>query len=262
MATLNHDPIEPIPGFEDLFMVHGEHRFAPGFYISRNMTIVRNKSNGDLTLISPMKLSEDGLNALKELGNVKYLLRLGHFHGADDMWYKEKFADNGVEIWAVGKSESYPEDKVPVDKYIGEEDVEDFKKVFPLGNSEEETKLILFKNTKETAAEGAILVKKSLNTTSEKKGLLLTVDALQYFGNYTYFNCMGRFLSPKVGFKDMCIGPPWPPASTAEGKSCRSDFELICEEDFDMLFSAHGTLCESGAKEGVKKAIVITYGEK
>ena len=57
--------------------------------ITRNMAIVRH--DGALTVINPMRLDAAGETALRALGEVRHVLRLGCFHGLDDPYYVDTF---------------------------------------------------------------------------------------------------------------------------------------------------------------------------
>ncbi len=85
-----HGDIET--AFPNVYFVMGTSR--PNFegmtwQFSRNMTIVR---DGDvLTLINAVRLNEDGLRALDQLGQVKNVVKLGSFHGIDDAFYVDRY---------------------------------------------------------------------------------------------------------------------------------------------------------------------------
>ena len=49
-------------------------------------------------LINSLRLDEEGLAKLDELGKVTDVIRLGGFHGSDDPFYKERY---GATSWAI-----------------------------------------------------------------------------------------------------------------------------------------------------------------
>ena len=59
------------------------------------MGIIR--EDGDVTLINPIRLNEDGEKQLKSLGNVRRVIRLDSFRGVDDPYYVERFQ---TEFWS------------------------------------------------------------------------------------------------------------------------------------------------------------------
>jgi hypothetical protein len=87
-----HDPIEPIA--DDVFMVRGSIRLNALMRITRNMAIVRH--GGELTLIDPIRLDAAGETQLRDLGEVKRILRVGPMHGVDDPYYVDTFK---AEFW-------------------------------------------------------------------------------------------------------------------------------------------------------------------
>ena len=106
-----HDPIEEIA--TDLFMVRGSIRMNALMRITRNMAIIRHQ--GELSLVNPIRLDEEGERQLLALGDIKRILRLGPMHGLDDPYYVECFR---AEFWAQGESEIYPgaEDRAEADR--------------------------------------------------------------------------------------------------------------------------------------------------
>lgn len=92
-----HDEIQQV--FPDIFFVKGVVRVTAGtlfpIMFSRNMTVVR--QGKDLVLVNSMRLTEDGLKELDNLGNVKHVIRLGGLHGMDDPFYKERY---GATVWS------------------------------------------------------------------------------------------------------------------------------------------------------------------
>ncbi len=98
-AATPHYKIEEI--FEDVFFVTGSVVMAPGFQISRNMIIVR--SGTALTLISTVRLDDEGLKALDTLGKVEHVIKLGSYHlgahnGLDDPFYVDRY---DAKLWAM-----------------------------------------------------------------------------------------------------------------------------------------------------------------
>ena len=97
--------------------------------------------------------------------------------------------------------------------------------------------------------EGAILLE-------GEGGLLITCDAIQHYGDYSYNNLPARLMMPFIGFpKTTLVGPIWLKMLTPEGGSLKGTFERLLELEFDRLLAAHGTLLESGAHAAVKAAI-------
>lgn len=77
---------------DGLWVVHGAFSMAPlGILaVPRTMVVVRH-SGGRLCLIHTMRLDEAGEAALRALGKVDSVVRLGSFHGVDDDYYVRTF---------------------------------------------------------------------------------------------------------------------------------------------------------------------------
>ena len=223
-----HDPIEEIA--PDVFMVRGSVRMNALMRITRNMAIVRHA--GELSLANPIRLSADGERQLRDLGDVKRILRLGPMHGLDDPYYVDEFR---AELWAPGESEAYPEPKADQLLTPGAE--------LPFPDAE------LFCIEGSVQPEVMLLLRKA-------GGLLLTCDAIQHYGDYRHNTMLARLLMPLIGFpKTTVVGPIWLKVMTPEGGSLKRDFESLLTLDFDRLLSAHGSLLATGAKDSVARAV-------
>ena len=215
-------------------MVRGEMAMNALTSISRNMAIVRHGE--ELTLVDPIRLSPSEEGRLDSLGIVKRVLRLGSMHGADDAYYLDRY---GAELWAPGLSESYPE---PAPSVIFDEST-----VLPFPDA----KLFRFEGT--VGSEGALLL-------SRGKGMLITCDAVQHYGDFTHNNWLARLLLPFLGFsRTTLIGPIWLKAMTPKGGSLESEFGRLLSLEFDALLSVHGTLLATGAHGAVEAAVARAY---
>ena len=232
-APCPHGPIEPIQG--ELFMVRGSMRMNPLVRITRNMAIVRHE--GELSLINPIRLTAAAEAELKQLGEIKRIIRLGPMHGIDDPWYVEQ---HGAEMWVQPGGTTYPEPKADVDLSV--------TTPLPFPNA----RLFEFQGT--VQPECALLVEIG-------DGILLTCDAIQHYGDYSHNNWLARLVMPFIGFpKRTLVGPIWLRVMTPEGGDLEPEFRRLAELPFDGLFSAHGTLLKSGAKATVRRAIDLAFG--
>jgi hypothetical protein len=223
-----HDPIEEIQ--PDVFMVRGCIKLNALITITRNMAIVRHA--GELTLVDPIRLSADEEKRLDALGAVKRILRLGPLHGVDDPYYIERY---GAQLWAPGPSDAHPEPKPTLTVDASTE------LPFP------EAELFCFQWLKQP--EAALLLRRG-------KGLLITCDAIQNYGDYRHNNLPARLLLPFIGFpKTTLVGPIWVKMMTPEGGNLESEFRRLLELDFDQLLSGHGSLLETGAHEACERAV-------
>jgi hypothetical protein len=93
------------------------------------------------------------------------------------------------------------------------------------------------------------------------KGLLLTTDSIQHYGDYSHNNLLARLIMPFIGFpRTTIVGPFWMKLMTPEGGSLKAEFGRILELEFDSLLSAHGTFLKTGAHEAVRQAVAKAYG--
>ena len=227
-APLPHDPLEEVAA--DLFLVRGGVRMNPLMRITRNMAVLRH--DGELSLINPIRLDEEGERQLLALGRIVRILRLGPMHGLDDPYYVERFQ---AELWAPGPSAIYPEPAI--DRELAP------AQPLPFPNAE----VFVFEGT--VQAEAVLLVRRD-------PGVLLTCDAIQHYGDYRHNSLLARILMPWIGFpKTTVVGPIWLKRMTPKGGSLQGEFERLLAMDFDGLLPAHGSLLASGAHASVETAV-------
>ena len=223
-----HDPPEEV--FPDVFLIRGSLQMNPLTRINRNMVVVR--SEGELSVINSVRLTEAGEQALRSLGTVRHVLRLGYFHGRDDRYYVDKFS---AEFWAPAGSRPEPGPS-PTRLIKADGDLP-----FPGAVA------FLFAQSK--YPEAAILLPKN-------DGILLTCDCLQYYTDRRFHSLLARIMLPLMGFPlRMLIGPMWLKAMTPEGGSLLPDFEGIQQLDFEHLIPAHGSVRKGAAKQAAAEAI-------
>ena len=229
-----HDAVEEIA--TDVYMVRGSVRMNALARVTRNMAIIRHR--GELNLVNPIRLDDDGEKQLRALGEVKRLLRLGPLHGLDDAYYVDRF---GAELWAQGPSASYPEPKI-AEQLSGD-------RPLPFPDAE------LFEFSGTLQPESLLLLRRD-------SGILLSCDSIQHYGDYRHNALFARLMMPFIGFpKTTVVGPIWLKIMTPEGGSLKGEFERLLGLDFDCLLSAHGSLLASGAKQSVAAAVRKAFPE-
>ena len=233
-AAQPHGEIREI--FPDIFFVTGTTKM-PGkpMSFSRNMTIVR--QNGTLTLINTVRLNEQGLKALENLGTVANVIRLAGFHGMDDPFYKDRY---GAKIHAV-KGQVYVAgfelDAVPVfeaDEWL------DGESELPI----EGARLYLYRSAK---------VPEALLLMLRDGGIIVSGDSLQNWQSPDrYFSLMARIMMRFMGFiKAYNVGPGWRKFAKPGADDLRGVFDLR----FEHVLPAHGDEVIGDAREKFRAAI-------
>jgi hypothetical protein len=230
-----HGRIEEIGN--DIYMVRGSIKMNPVIRITRNMVVVRHE--GELTLIDPIRVNADREKQLAALGEIKHIVRLGAFHGIDDPYYVDHFK---AKLWSQPGGTTYREP--PIDNELTE------ATELSIPNAE----LMFFNGTNEP--ECVMLIK-------DGDGLLVTCDAIQNYGDYSYNNLPAKIMMPILGFsKTTLVGPIWLKLMTPEGGNLEPEFKRLLEFKFDRLLAAHGTYLETGAYAAVENAIVTAFTKK
>lgn len=227
-----HDPITPI--FENVYLVHGSIRIGPGMRMNRNMVIV--KEGGELTLINPVRMSEEALNKLDALGSVRHVMRLGDFHGLDDQFYVDRYQ---ASFWCQTGQCTY---KTPTPDHVVCSTATP-----PVSGAE----FFIFETAR--FPEAALLLK-------EHK-LLVTTDSIQYWADWSYTSLFTRFVVWLMGFRlTLLIGGPWLKRVTPKGSSLLPEFERLLTLDFEHVVAAHGRLLRHEAKPMLKAAMARSFG--
>ncbi|MFK7864490.1 MAG: hypothetical protein AB8B95_09740 [Pseudohongiellaceae bacterium] len=223
-----HGNVEAVA--ENIFMVRGSINVNPVVRISRNMAIVRH--GDELSLINPVRVNSQVESEIDALGKISHVVRLGAFHGLDDAYYVNKYS---AVMWAQEGGTTYTQPKI--EKVISA----DCQLPFPNAK--------VFEFSGSLQPECVVLI-------STGAGLLLTCDAIQNYGDYSYNNLLAKLLMPFIGFpKTTIVGPIWLKYMTPENGSLEFEFRKLLNLEFDSLLAAHGTLLRKGAKNAVAKAI-------
>ena len=235
-APLPHGHIEQL--LPDFFMVKGTARLAPGITVNRNMGIVR--TGNDLLLVNPVRLRRREEERLCDLGRVRQAVRLGYYHGCDDLYYRDRF---NAYFWRQSHSDHYP--LPPADQIL----VDGGPCPVPGGR--------VFEFSNSNVPEAALLVPLS-------GGLLLTCDALQYWADWDSCSWAGKWLLRFSGVhRGMQVSSAWRRRATPLREDSRrwlaADFERLLQLPFFHLLGAHGDFCADRAHELAERAVSSSF---
>lgn len=224
-----------MPGF---FWVQGSIRMPGGARISRNMAVLR--EGDDLTLVNPVRLKPAAEERLAKLGRIRHLVRLGYFHGRDDLYYRDQYH---ASFWCQQGSARYP--APPLDQPLQEGGPVPFSGA----------RVFEFRNARRP--EAALWLPLG-------GGLLLTCDAVQYWGDWHRCNWRGRLLLALMGFRSgMQVSLPWRRYMCPRGQPqgyLAEDFERLLALDFCHHLGAHGSLCRHDAHQRLGRAVQRLFG--
>ena len=228
-----HDEIEEL--LPNLYLVQGSIIMGPGVCFNRNMMIVRR--GDDLTLVSPVRLSETEEAKLELLGKVTNIVRIGNFHGVDDRYYVDKYS---ARFWCQSGSNAFQQPRP--DHLLVE------GSPLPIDDAQ----LFVFRKTK--SPECALLL-------PQDGGVLITCDSLQHWVDNNYCNLRAKIMMPILGFrKGTIIGPPWRKFMTPDGDSLEEDFRRLLGLEFRHHIGAHGGLSRDDAYARIEAAVQKVYG--
>jgi len=227
--------------FENIWFVKGAVKMPMlmPMKISRSMTIIRNASSNELTLINSMRLSEEGLAALEKFGKVTNVIRIAGFHGRDDGFYRERYA---AKLFAIeGQTYTRKLEKADTEDGYLQPDVW-LNKDSDLPVESAMLKIFETANPK----EAVVLLQRD-------GGILISGDSLQNTPAADQFvNFPARFMMKKMGFfKEYNIGPGWLQFADPDHSDVRSVLDLA----FEHVLPAHGNPVINGAKEKYRPAL-------
>ena len=235
-APLPHGRIRQV--LPDFFVVRGTARIAPRVVVNRNMGIVR--SGDDLLLVNPVRLRRLEEERLCELGRVRQAVRLGYYHGCDDLYYRDRF---NVFFWRQPHSDHYP--LPPADQFLTD------------GGTCPVTGGRVFEFSNSRVPEAALLI-------PQAGGLLLTCDALQFWNGWTGCSWAGKWMLRLSGVhRGMQVAPGWCRRATPDRENNQrwlaADFERLLNLPFQHLLGGHGDFCADRAHELAESAVASSF---
>ena len=217
--------------FDDVWWAWGTTRFMPGATFPRNMTILR---EGDgLVIVHPVMMPEAEQAKVEALGPIKHIVRLGDFHGMDNVLYVEKY---GCEVWS-------PRGATPVrNERVDHELVPGGETPFHDGTLHQFDVAI--------APEMVLQLRRH-------DGILLTCDSVQNWEKKPAgCSFLGGLMSKAMGFGGRaCIGPGWrKQCEPKTGENFGPKFRELLGLEFRHILTAHGPPIRdtaiAGADEG------------
>lgn len=222
----------------DFFSVPGTARLGLATTVKRNMGIIR--CGEELVLVNPVRLREAQEEKLQDLGTIRHAVRLGYYHGCDDLYYRDRF---NLTFWCQPHSDLYP--APAADKILREGG----ECPIPGGH------FVEFSHSRHP--EAALWA--PING-----GLLLACDALQYWQSWCGCSWCGKNLLRLSGFRrGMQVAPTWCTRMTPKRQGCaeslQQDFARILALPFLHFMAAHGDFCADTAHEQVADAVARVF---
>lgn len=221
--AMPHSEIQEV--FKDVFFVAGTMKgefFGSMWQFSRNMTIVREE--GNLTILNSVRLSDEGLAALDQLGKVVNVVRLGDMHGMDDPFYVDRY---NATFWAL------PGMKIQEGLTVNKQLVEGGE--LPFRNAS----LFVFTTVKRPEC---------IIRLDREGGIMIACDSLQNWIEPDQFfdeNTVNTMQQMKF-FRPANLGPAW----MFESQPAASDFLRLKEISFEHALCGHGyPVVNNGQKE-------------
>jgi hypothetical protein len=222
--------------FDDIWWAWGTVVMGPGVTISRNMVLVR-EANGDLVAIHPVMMPAAEQAKIDALGPIKHIVRLGSFHGMDDLAYVERYKP---QTW------SHPDMRLA--DGITRDHALDTGSATPIAGAQVHGF---------TGAKHPELV---LHV-PRHGGVLVACDAIQNWVDVPGNSVMARVMTPLLGFKGPAVlGPAWRKAAEpSPGVTFRAQYDALANLDFKHAIGGHGPLMRDRARDHLKASIAKIY---
>lgn len=231
---LPHGALQPL--FDNIWFIQGQVKMPMKIpaKISRSMTVYKNPENGELTLINSMRLSKEGLEELQKIGPITNVIRVGGFHGRDDLFYRKEFEAKIFAIQGQTYSRSMEPPTIVDDGFMQPDVWISQASHIPI----KDCKLKIFSSS--TPPEAALLI-------PEHGGILVTADSLQNTPIPDEFvNIPMKLMMQQSGFwVAHNVGPGW----VKFAKPRAGDIRSIMDFDFEHVLPGHGNPVIDDAKD-------------
>ncbi|MCU7805362.1 MAG: hypothetical protein KZQ92_02180 [Candidatus Thiodiazotropha sp. (ex Lucinoma borealis)] len=221
--ALSHGSITEV--FDDVFFVSGAMETVlqgMDWKFSRNMTVVRDGKR--LIIVNSVRLGEEGMTELDQLGQVTDVVRLGALHGRDDPFYVDRY---NADYWVMPGMEHE----------TGLKETHTLTTDAPLPISD--ASLFAFNTTQ--IPEGILRLDRA-------GGILISCDALQnWLTPDEYFSDTSRELMQSMGFFTPAnLGPVW----VQRAEPAADDFARLKKLPFKHALCGHGDpLCDTAHED-------------
>ena len=220
--------------FDDIWWAWGTVQFAPGIRFPRNMTIIR--EGGELVVIHPVLMPDAEQKKLEALGPIKHIIRLGAFHGMDDIHYKQRYQ---ATLWAPAGVDCAA--GLAVDKQLVPGGA------LPLAGA------TLHEFARSRTPETVIHL-------DRHGGVVLACDSIQNWERADGLSALGGVMARMMGFRGRaCIGPGWRKQSEPKDQLFAADFEKLLALSWKHAIGGHGAPMRDTAHDDLAASVKKTY---
>lgn len=213
-----------------------------GLNLRTRMTVIRLQS-GEIVIISPIRLSEQAIQQLNELGGVTHIIAPNLYHYMFANPLKEQYP-NAVFWAAPGLKEKEPD--LSIDQTLEEDP-------FTLSN---ELEYLFFEGFRTLVPSGFESLNECIFFHSATRTLIITDAAFNFDATFPWTTQLAARVS---GIYDM-LSPSWlEKLAIAEKGQLSNAINKALEWDFDRVIMAHGSVIESGGKQAFSRAYAFIH---
>ncbi len=207
-----------------------------GLEVGTRMTVIR-LENGDVVVISPIKVDEETINQINQVGKVDIIIAPNLYHHLSVSDFKSIYSD--AKIFAAPGLEFKRQD-IKFDKIL------DCGKI----GSEDEIEYFLFEGFKILDLKGLSPLNEIVFLHRESQTLILTDTAFHFDESFPLttqltMRVIGGYkkLEPSILEK----------LATREKAKVKNSIQKVLEWDFERAIVAHGSIIENQGKAKLKK---------
>jgi len=207
-----------------------------GLEVGTRMTIIRLK-NGELVVISPIKVNKEIINQINQLGKVSIIIAPNLYHHLFITDFKSVYPD--ANIFAAPGLDSKRQD-INFDKIINQGKL----------GTQDEIEYFLFEGFKVLELKGAFLLNEIVFFHRESQTLILTDTAFNFDET---FPLTTQFITRLIGGYKKLEPSILEKLAIREKQKVKNSIQTVLKWNFERVIVAHGSIIDNQGKEKLIK---------
>ena len=207
-----------------------------GLEVGTRMTIIRLK-NGELVVISPIKVNKEIINQINQLGKVSIIIAPNLYHHLFITDFKSVYPD--ANIFAAPGLDSKRQD-INFDKIINQGKI----------GTQDEIEYFLFEGFKVLDLKGASSLNEIVFFHRESQTLILTDTAFHFDET---FPLTTQFITRLIGGYKKLEPSILEKLAIREKQNVKNSIKTVLKWNFERVIVAHGSIIDNQGKEKLRK---------
>lgn len=207
-----------------------------GLEVGTRMTIIRLK-NGELVVISPIKVDEETINQIKTLGKVSIIIAPNLYHHLFISDFKSVYPD--AQIFAAPGLESKRQD-INFDRIIHQGKI----------GKQDEIEYFLFEGFKTLTPKGAFPLNEIVFFHQQSQTLILTDTAFHFDETFPFIT---KLVTRVIGGYKKLEPSRLEKIAIQEKQKVKNSIQTVLSWNFERVIVAHGSIVDNQGKEKLKE---------